>query len=197
MKSSCLSSSYCLKAKSQQPARPVPNPSSSSQERSQPEEPEFYAKRRIHAFYFSVGVFLTIGQLAPFLCPLLSDNLRRFKKYSVHAVVSGPKNPAETTIGQLAPFGPELSDNLRRFYPQVSDNLRRLPPGGIGQLAPKVSDNLRRSALTIGQLAPKRGQNYRTTCAKLSDNLRRLTPKTPCGTHLGWALVVDNIYSFF
>lgn len=147
--------------------------------------------------FLNEPVLFTIGQLAPFWKGALSDNLRRFKNRAVQDGIFRRNHHVMPAIGQLAPFRVKLSDNLRRFYPQVSDNLRRWQSRPIGQLAPKLSDNLRRSAPTIGQLAPKQGQNYRTTCAKLSDNLRRFTLKTPCGTHLGRALVVDNIYYSF
>ena len=145
----------------------------------------------------SQRLFSTIGQLAPFQSAALSDNLRRCKNSAVQNGIFCLEYRVVPTIGQLAPFRVKLSDNLRRFYPQVSDNLRRSQSRPIGQLAPKLSDNLRRSPPGIGQLAPKKGLNYRTTCAKLSDNLRRFTRKMPCSTHLGRALVVDNIYYSF
>lgn len=141
--------------------------------------------------------FSTIGQLAPFQREPLSDNLRRCRNHAFQDGIFCCEYRVVLTIGQLAPFRVKLSDNLRRFYPQVSDNLRRLQSRPIGQLAPKLSDNLRRSPPSIGQLAPKKGLNYRTTCAKLSDNLRRFTRKMPCSTRLARALVVDNIYYSF
>lgn len=149
------------------------------------------------SIFYQITRSCTIGQLAPFQGESLSDNLRRCKNSALQNGSICRICCVAPTIGQLAPFWVKLSDNLRRFYPQVPDNLRRLQYLPIGQLAPKLSDNLRRLPLSIGQLAPKKGQNYRTTCAKLSDNLRRFTPKMPCDTRLDWALVVDNIYYSF
>ncbi|WP_221090953.1 hypothetical protein [Deinococcus aquaedulcis] len=109
---------------------------------------------------------LPIGQLAPFLEGPLSDNLRRLNGRAVQHGRNLSRPRVTQPIGQLAPFRPQLSDNLRRFASEVSDNLRRFQDLPIGQLAPKLSDNLRRLPW-----------HYRTTCAekgsKLSDNLRQ------------------------
>ena len=136
----------------------------------------------------------TIGHLAPFeiggighLAPFCPDPETRTPMQTG----CGPSCLAlEPPIGHLALFVPETIGHLALFGLHLSDILRRFVGHTIGHLASKVSDILRRSAPTIGHLAPFYPQKYRTSCAEVSDILRRLKRFSPSGTRRWVPLVV-------
>lgn len=140
------------------------------------------------------SLFYTIGHLAPFqnggighLAPFCSGQGARMP---IQTGCDFPGSSPRAPIGHLAPFVPGTIGHLALFGLHLSDTLRRSRGHTIGHLAPKLSDILRRLALAIGHLAPSYPQNYRTSCAELSDILRRLRCFSSSGTRRGIPLVV-------